>query len=150
MEIRASGISDEDAQGMVMRILLDTNVFVAARNRDEPFHSQPMKLIELVDTGRIKCVVPTLVIAELCAGYHQEDDEKGLHELLTALLTTPNYEITPMDDKTACEAGKLRSRLSLRLPNAIIVATALDTGANTIVTYDEQLKKAENYVAVKT
>lgn len=109
---------------------MDSNVFVAAKNRDEPFHPQSMKLLELVDSGRIRCIVPPLMIAELCAGYHKEGEEKGLHEFLTALLTTPSYEITPIDDRIACEAGRLRSRLGLRLPDAILVAAALKTGAN--------------------
>jgi len=133
-----------------MKILLDTNVFVAAKNKSEPAYSESIRLIELIDRGRIKCVVPALVIAELCAGYYQEEDEEGARELLEAFLTTPSYEIIPIDHKIACEAGRVRAELRLKLPDAIIIATAVIVKADAIITYDQEIRKAEKYITIKT
>ncbi|MCX8193710.1 MAG: PIN domain-containing protein [Nitrososphaeria archaeon] len=129
--------------------MLDTNVFIAAKNKNDPFYSESIMLIEAVDEGRLRCIVSTLIIAELCVGYYQEDDEEGLNELLTALLTTPSYEVIPITDEIACKAGKIRSELALKLPDAIIVATAISTGVNLIVTYDDGLRKAEKYIPIR-
>ncbi|MCX8202032.1 MAG: type II toxin-antitoxin system VapC family toxin [Candidatus Caldarchaeum sp.] len=131
-----------------MKIILDTNVFVAAKNRDDRRHSEALALIENTDEGRLRCVVPTLVIAELCTGYHQMGDAEEADELLTGFITSPNYEIAPLDHKTACEAGRLRAELGLKLPDAIIVATALTTNSNAIVTYDVEMAKSVPYVKV--
>ncbi|MCS7145894.1 MAG: type II toxin-antitoxin system VapC family toxin [Nitrososphaerota archaeon] len=131
-----------------MKILLDTNVYVAAKNREDNRYSEAITLIEHIDEGRLRCVVPTIVIAELCAGYYQMGDPVGADELLTGFITSPSYEIASLDHKTACEAGRLRAELGLRLPDAIIVATALTTNANAIVTYDVEMNKSEPYVKV--
>ena len=133
-----------------MRILLDTNVFVAVKNKAEPFYTESSNLLEMIDNGKMECIVPSLVVAELCTGYYQEDDEEGAEELLAALLTTPTYKIIPMDHDIACKAGKIRARLGIRLPDAIVVATAITNKVTAIVTYDEEMKRAEKYIAVKT
>ncbi|MEN3047418.1 MAG: type II toxin-antitoxin system VapC family toxin [Candidatus Caldarchaeales archaeon] len=131
-----------------MKILLDTNVYVAAKNREGNRYSEAMALIEDIDEGRLRCVVPTLVIAELCVGYYQTGDPEGAHELLAGFVSSPSYEIVPLDYETACEAGRLRAELGLKLPDAIVVATALTTKVNAIVTYDDEMSKLKRYVKV--
>ncbi|MCS7094679.1 MAG: type II toxin-antitoxin system VapC family toxin [Thaumarchaeota archaeon] len=110
---------------MSVKIIFDTNLYVAAKNRDDHRHSEALTLIEHIDDGGLRLVVPTLVIAELCTGYHQMGDAEGADELLTGFITSPSYEIAPLDHKTAGEAGRLKAELGLKLSDVIIVATAL-------------------------
>ncbi len=56
--------------------------------------------------------------------------------------------IRDMDTDVADRAASLRSLLRLRLPDAIQVATVLESGADAFLTNDRELLRAEQSVQV--
>jgi predicted nucleic acid-binding protein len=89
-----------------------------------------------------------MVVAELCAGYHEFNELTEKDEFLTQLRTNPNYKIVNLDLEVAEEAGRVRAITHLRLPDAILVASSLIAGAPILVTHDDQLVKAQGLIQV--
>jgi predicted nucleic acid-binding protein len=89
-----------------------------------------------------------MVVAELCAGYHEFNELTEKDEFLTQLRTNPNYKIVNLDLEVAEEAGRVRAITYLRLPDAILVASSLIAGAPVLVTHDDQLVKAQGLIQV--
>jgi len=89
-----------------------------------------------------------MVVAELCAGYHEFNELREKDEFLTQLRTNPNYKIVHLDLEVAEEAGRVRAMTHLRLPDAILVASSLIAGAPILVTHDDQLVKAQGLIRV--
>lgn len=133
---------------MAVRFSIDTNVFINVKNKEEPYYEYSKKILQLIDKGELEGVVPAIVIAELCAGYHEFNELAEKDEFLTQLRSNPNYMIVNLDLEVADEAGRIRAITRLRLPDAILVASSLIADAPILVTHDDQLAKAQPVIRV--
>ena len=133
---------------MALRFSVDTNIFLNVKNKEEPYYRYSKKILGLVDDGEAEGVVSTMVVAELCAGYHEFNELIEKEEFLTQLRTNPNYKIVNLDLEVAEEAGRIRALTHLRLPDAILVASSLIADAGILVTHDDQLAKAQPLLRV--
>jgi predicted nucleic acid-binding protein len=134
---------------MELIILIDTNIFIEVKNK-EPEYEFSKRVLDWIDEGRLKSVVSTIVIAEMCAGYHAAGELKEKDDFLTHLLTSINHEQVDVSAGVADEAGRIRAVTGLRLPDALILASGLKRGAECFVTNDTSLKKAEKLIKVLT
>ena len=128
---------------MALKRVIDTNIFLHVINREEPYFNDSTALLDLVDDGRLFGVVSTISIAELSVGYYAAGDEAGLRRFLLHLLSSENYQLVDVDSSVAELAGKIRNETGLRLPDALIIASGLKAGVDSVVTCDEEFKKAE-------
>jgi predicted nucleic acid-binding protein len=133
---------------VALRFSIDTNVFLNVKNKEDPYYQYSKRILRLIDDGELEGVVPAIVVAELCAGYHEFNELREKDELLTQLRTNPNYEIVNLDLEVADEAGRIRAVTHLRLPDAILVASSLIADAPILVTHDDQLAKAQPLIRV--
>jgi predicted nucleic acid-binding protein len=134
---------------MGLSVSLDTNVFVGVLNR-EPLSVDSKKILDRIDAGSLGCVVSTVVIAEMCSGYHMAGQIEEKDEFLTHLEASQSYDIVELSVGVADHAGRIRAETGLRLPDAIVVASALKGGASCLVSNDESLKKAAKFIRVVT
>jgi len=135
---------------VALRLSIDTNIFISIKNKEEPYYRQSKRVLELVDDGKAEGVVSSIVIAEVCSGYHEFNEQTERDEFLMQLTTNANYKIINIDWRIADEAGRIRAKTHLRLPDAILVASSMAAGAPLIVTHDDQLAKAEEFIRVLT
>ena len=130
-------------------VIVDTNVFIAARNRREPGFVSSRKLLDGIDRGEFHAVVSTVTIAEIRAGLSVEEVPTVWRAILTHLLTSPNYHVASVDSDIAEAAGALRASSRLTLPDAMIVATGRLRGAAFLVTQDPTLARTQSELAIK-
>jgi len=135
---------------MGITAVLDTNIFLNVKNREEPYYEASKQVLDAVDNGKIHAIVSIISIAELCAGYYSVGDERGKQELLMHLMSSKGYSIMELNLKLAAAAGRIRAETGLRLPDAIIVASGLEKGATCIVTHDEEFRRANQYLEAVT
>jgi len=135
---------------MAITVVLDTNIFLNVKNREEPYYDSSRRVLNTVDEGRMRAVISVVSIAELCAGYYSARDERGKQELIMHLLSSKGFIIVDLDVKLADAAGRIRAETGLRLPDAIIVASGLERGATYIVTHDDEFKKGERFLEAVT
>lgn len=103
---------------MGIRICVDTNLFLNVKNKEKLRYKHSKKVLEAIDDGRAEGIVPTVVVAELCAGYYEFNQLKEKDEFLTQLATNPNYEIIDLDLRIANEAGRIRAATGLHTNTA--------------------------------
>jgi predicted nucleic acid-binding protein len=130
--------------------ILDTNVFVSARNPQEEGYAQCRAILDAIDNARIRAIVSTITLAELRAGYSPEEVPTVWRPLSAHLLSSPNYHVHPVDADIAEAAGRLRQASRLALPDAIVVATGMVRGADCLVTQDQVLLKASINFPIKS
>ena len=123
--------------------LIDTNIFVSARNRREAGHAACKRLLDRIDEGRVHAMVSTISLAEIRAGLRPAEAQNVWQAFVSHLLTSPHYEIEPVDVAIAETAGELRERTNLTLPDALIVATGQLRGAEFVVTQDRKLGRLQ-------
>ena len=130
--------------------LVDTNVFVSARNRNETGHSACARWLDLIDEGKVRAMVSAVSLAEIRAGMSPAEARNVWQAFVSHLLTSPNYRVEPVDVEIAEAAGELRSRTKLTLPDALIVATGHLRGAEFVVTQDRELGRLQTTLAART
>lgn len=132
-----------------MNVSLDTNIFIEVKNK-EPDHGFSKKILDWIDSGALRCVISTVLVAEMCAGYHAAGELDEKDDFLTHIISSQAYEVIELSADLADEAGRIRAASELRLPDAIIVASALKGGAECLISNDLFLKKAMGSMRVVT
>jgi len=134
-----------------MEFIIDTNVFLNVKNREQPYCEYSKSVLDSIDDGRNKAFVSTVVIAEICSGYYLTNEVKEKEEFLLHIMSSQNYEVVEVSVRIADEAARIRSETGLKLPDAIIAATGIIAKAEYVVTNDiESFKKASNTIRVRT
>jgi predicted nucleic acid-binding protein len=124
------------------RVYLDANLFIYAVEQISPFASHVETLFQAADQGQIVLVTSLLTLAEtLVMPYRQTDHILAMtyRELFT--LSPPGLYVTPLSAQILDRAARLRAATSsLRLPDAIHLATALAEQCDLVVTNDRRLR----------
>ena len=147
MEGGRSRLPEKAKERMGLTVSLDTNVFVGVLNK-EPSSTDSSKILDRIDSGALSCVVSTLVIAERYAGYHLAGQIREKDDFHTHLEASQSYEIVDLSTGVADQAGRIKAETGLKLPDAIVVASAIKGGAEFLVSNDESLKKAAKFIRV--
>jgi predicted nucleic acid-binding protein len=128
--------------------IVDTNVFITARNPHEVGYAACRKVLDLIDRGDLTAIVSTVTIAEIRAGLTPDEIPTFWKAMLTHLLTSPNYRVEPVDADIADAAGDLRASKRLTLPDALIVATGRLRHASFLVTQDRALGQRQETLKI--
>lgn len=134
-----------------MEVVIDANIFLNVKNREEPFYSYSEQVLNSIDEGRNKAILSTIVVAEICCGYYQTGETKDKDEFILHVSSSPNYRLMEVNTFIADQAAYVRSKTGMKLPDAIIVATGLVGKAKFIVTNDnESFKRASKLIEIQT
>ena len=129
----------EDLLKTYRRIALDTNVFISVFAQ-EPLGEKVLPLIEAAaDKGTHELISSVLVFAECAVKPYREGNWPALDQV-KLMLQMPNLTLYPMDEAVAEEAARLRAAYNCKMPDAIIVATAIVHDADVFLTNDHRLK----------
>ena len=123
---------------MGMKVCLDTNIFIAVKNKEPNFEFSE-KIMDAIEDKQVEGVISTIVLAEVLVGFYQNDEKKEANRFLSSALL--NYEIVPLNISNAQNAAKIRAKDKIKLPDAIINATVLETKSNFLISNDISLIK---------
>ncbi len=126
-----------------MKIALDTNVIVYFLENIEPQAGKVEKLLNRIMKGQDEGIVSTITIAEVLTGFYMAGDRAKTIKAKKLLndLTLNSFKIVPVTFEIADLAAKLRAERGGRLPDALIVATALDQTAVCLYSEDKDLQR---------
>jgi len=126
-----------------MKIALDTNVIIYFLEGVEPPASKVEKILDTIIKGKNEGLVSTISIAEVLTGFYIAEDITKANKAKKLLkdLTLNGFKIVPVTFEIADLAANLRAKRGGRLPDALIVATALNQEANCIYSQDKDLQR---------
>ncbi|HEX5583426.1 type II toxin-antitoxin system VapC family toxin [Gaiella sp.] len=126
-------------------VVLDASVVIAFLDPDDVLHDAAVAA--LTEHQHNELLIPLSVYAEvLVAPYRRGADAVAEVE---AFLGDFSVRVETINLGTARAAAKLRSRVrSLRLPDALVLATADDLGAHAVLTGDESWARLSGRVTV--
>jgi len=93
-----------------------------------------------VQGGQLNVVVSVMTEAELLVRPNRKKDEDAIQRIAD-LLSEPGITVVEVTRSIAKTAARLRTENSLRMPDAIIVATAVGTRCDVIVGNDHAWSK---------
>lgn len=124
-------------------VVVDASVVIALRDAGDPHHHVARTAIDRARRDH-RLVLPASALAEsivrpLTAGATEEEVTAPLLRLFT---------VEPLTVEIATTAAALRARKSLRLPDALVVATGIHLDAQRILTCDRRWKGVDHRVKV--
>jgi len=126
------------------RLYLDTNLFIYAIEEISPFAEQVKPLLQAADRGEIQLVTSLLALAETLVMPCRTHND-WLIAKYRRLFTQPpaGLSVSPLDADILERAARLRAGTpSLRLPDAIHVASAESGQCDCFLTNDKRLRDA--------
>lgn len=100
-------------------------------------------MLETVAEGKIRAVVSELVLLELLVAPLKKGAQDVADEIELALLHFPHLQLAPVTRAVLVRAAGIRAQYALRTPDAIMLATAVESGATLAITNDEAWRKVK-------
>ncbi len=122
------------------RVYLDTNIFIYAVEAVAEYAAVVDALFDLLEGGEIEAVTSELTLAEALAKPF-EAGRSDIAQVYEAMLAPSSWlSVVPVERAILIEAARLQAALTLRLPDAIHVATAVAAGCSALLSNDRRIK----------
>lgn len=118
------------------RVTVDAAPIIYALERHIRFASRYALFFERAEAGDYELVIATVTLTEVLTGPLRTGNEALAERYRRALSARPMWRPTDLTASIAHRAARLRGSFKLRLPDAVQVATALETASIALVTHD--------------
>ncbi len=126
-----------------MKIAIDANVLIYFFEGIEPQATMIEKIFNSVLKGQNEVVISTVAVSEVLTGFYMAGDAAKAQTAKKMLqdLTINGFSIVPVSFEIADLAAQLRAKRGGKLPDAIIVATALNQNVSVVYSEDKDLQR---------
>lgn len=122
------------------KIALDTNLFIYAFEQHPRYGETIKALLEAIEEEVVEGVASTITLTEILTKPIREGNDR-LEKRYRLLFTHfPNLKVVPIDVSVAERAAYLRGRNGLKTPDALILSSAIVSGADVFLTNDRRLE----------
>jgi predicted nucleic acid-binding protein len=126
------------------RVYLDSNVFITAMETPGAHSDHAWWIIHAIDEGAIAAVTSEITIAEVLVKPFQMVDSRLVTAYQEMIAPSTHFEVPPLQRDILIGAAQLRARRSsIRLPDAIHIATALASSCTCMVSDEQGLHSIE-------
>jgi predicted nucleic acid-binding protein len=120
---------------------LDTVTIIYFLEHHPKYYQIAKDIFKKIEDGNISANMSTLVFAELLVPAFKYGEDKRAKKVMHILSNFPNLEIIPLTAEISIAAAQLRASHSLRTPDAIHAATAMESKTRGIITNDKEFQK---------
>lgn len=123
-------------------IALDTNIFISAFNEKSSRNKQAHELLENIRNNSKQVSISVILLQEFFVRIYKLKQEKEINSFLEFISLGGLCTTIDVNSQIALLAAKLRADYSsLRAPDAIHLASAIESGADIFITTDRRLPK---------
>ncbi len=127
----------------VQRLGIETAPFIYYVENNPDYVDKMDAIIDIADTSGIQIIVSVITLTEILVTPLKAEDQE-LVDAYHALLTQPdNVSLIEVTFEIASRAADLRARYNLRTPDALHLATAINSGCHGFLTKDFGLKRVQ-------
>ncbi len=123
----------------IQRLCIDTAPFIYFVERHPAYVDQMRAIFRLLDNGAFDAITSTVTFTEVLMKPIQANDKLLQTSYRELLLNTRYIEVVPASISIAEKAATLRAAYNLRTPDALQLATAIDSGCQGFLTNDRKL-----------
>lgn len=124
------------------RIVVDSAPIIYLLEDHAVFAPRYAPLFERAEAQHYELVISTVTLAEVLTGPLRVGDSALAETYRAALTSPPTWRVVDLDASIAHRAAQIRARSRLRLPDAVQMATALETSSIALVTHDRDFSSS--------
>jgi len=125
------------------RVGLDTAVLIYHLDDTKPYSALTETAFTAIAAGRPSGIVSTISLAELLVKPYADGRIDRVDAIEAFVASLPNVRLVAPGAGPVREAARLRARYGLRMPDALVIATAKNEGAGAVVTNDRDLRRVK-------
>jgi predicted nucleic acid-binding protein len=133
-----------------MKITLDTNLLIYFLEGIEPEANKVERLLKSFMGKENEGFISTASVAEILTGFYKAADVKGATKVKKQLsdLTLNYFKIVPVTFEIADLAANPKAKRGGKLPDALIIATALNQKCAAVYSQDKDFKRFNNDINI--
>ncbi len=116
-----------------MKVCIDSNIFIAIKNKEATAPACE-KILDAIEDTKLQGIVSTIVLSEVEVGFYSNNEISDAQAFAAKLLQ--NYTLVPVNDDIAIEGARIRADTGMRLPDALISATARIAACDFLISSD--------------
>jgi predicted nucleic acid-binding protein len=124
-------------------IALDTAIFIYHFEKDNCYFPATQILFHNIQSLHNKGVTTVVTLAEILIRPMQLENVEAIEDYKIVLNNFPGLTIIDIDQKICILAAQLRTKYSIKLPDAFQIGGALIKEATLFITNDNKLKKVK-------
>ena len=120
---------------------IDTTPFIYLWEKHPRYFALSASLLRYLDSPQVWGITSIITLIEICVYPQRQGRLDLVRAYERALLHSRQVRMLPIDTKLAQHAVVLRARHDVRVPDALQIAAALESGATLFVTNDRRLRR---------
>jgi len=120
---------------------LDTNVLIYLLDDVQPYRELAGQVLHMMDRGLMVGCISTIVEAEMLVRPIRDRNHRAQETIELFLRNSPNLVLRGVDRAVAKRAAEVRAASRLRLPDAIVVATAIEERCDVLIGNDRAMSR---------
>ncbi len=125
----------------VQRIFIETAPLIYYVEENPAYVAKMDAVVKAVENNPIEAISSVITLTEVLVHPIKLGDTKLEQEYRDILLNSGEFRLLPVTPRIAVSAADFRARYNLRTPDAIHVATAIDSGCDAFLTNDAGIKR---------
>lgn len=119
---------------------LDTMVFIYHFEKNQRYLPITTYILNSIESGEVGALTSIVTLIEILTGPLKLKDKKLAEQYRLILTSFPHLQLLDLDQTIGSKAAELRAKYDIRTPDAIQVATAMVSKADSFITNDDGLK----------
>ena len=125
------------------RVVVDSAPIIYLLEDNTEYAARFAPFFERAEAGGQELVISTVTLAEVLTGPLRTGNERLAERYRNVLTTPPTWRLVELTAAIAHRAARIRARSRLRLPDAVQVATALETSSLGVVAHDRDFSSLD-------
>ncbi|MCH7612292.1 MAG: PIN domain-containing protein [Candidatus Marinimicrobia bacterium] len=121
-------------------VTIDTAPIIYILDGSKEFADDFISLFRQIEEGRIRAVISSITITEVLSGPLKHGNEILADRYFKSLTSGQGWSVQDVNAEIAFMAARIRIQYSLKIPDAIQIATAVFSGSSALVTHDRDFK----------
>lgn len=130
-----------DALGSIFTLGLDTAPLIYFVEKHPTYYPLALSIFQTITASRVQGISSVITLTEVLSHPLKLGNITIAVQYEDILLNSIGFKVIDIDVSIAREAAHLRAKYNLRTPDALQVATAIQTGCQAFLTNDKGLKR---------
>lgn len=138
------GLKDIRELPLSGRVAVDSAPIIYMLEDHPKFAPRYAPFFRRAENGDYELVISTVTLVEVLTGPLRVGNEALAQSYQSALTAPAGWQVVDLSPRIAYRAARIRGSTRLRLPDAVQIATALETSSIALVTHDRDFSRLDS------
>jgi predicted nucleic acid-binding protein len=124
-------------------IYFDTDILIYLFENNPSYSKKIITLLDLIEALNSKIIISGISITELFVAPFKKKDTKTVYKWIAFLKSSPQIKVVEINNQDFLDAAFFRAKYSLKTPDSIHLAKAVNSKADLLISNDKAFQKTK-------